>query len=97
MRSTKQILDCGKRLDIAQLESWYLQSLKALLSGQPVRIEVSQLQKIDTAALQLLYQFYQQALQDGIEVEWSEMSESFREAVSLSGLSFTADRQVLRE
>jgi len=56
-------------------------------------IDVSRLQKIDTAALQLLYQFHQQAQHDGIQIVWSVMSESFQDAISLSGLAFTMENQ----
>lgn len=88
MTNTTEKLDCGEQLNITQLESWYLHCLKILLAGNNVFIDVSRLQRIDTAALQLLYQFQQQAEKYDIEVHWSVMSDSFQDAVSLSGLSF---------
>lgn len=94
MMNTTTKLDCGEQLDITQLESWYLQCLKILLAGNSVFIDVSRLQRIDTAALQLLYQFHLQAQKYDAQVSWSEMSDSFQEAVSLSGLSFTMSKQL---
>ena len=88
MTNTTEKLDCGEQLNITQLESWYLHCLKILLAGNNVSIDVRRLQRIDTAALQLLYQFQQQAEKYDIEVHWSAMSDSFQDAVSLSGLSF---------
>tara|TARA_R110002050_G_scaffold184151_2_gene317556 strand:+ start:84 stop:413 length:330 start_codon:yes stop_codon:yes gene_type:complete len=90
---TKTTLDCGVQLTITQLELWYLHCLKLLLAGDSIYIDVSRLQKIDTAALQLLYQFYQQAQHYGIQVVWSDMSENFQDAVNLSGLMFTMENQ----
>lgn len=89
MNKTTTTLDCGQQLSIAQLDSWYLHCLKALLAGDSVFIDVSRLQKIDTAALQLLYQFHQQAQHYDIQVVWSAMSDSFQDAINLSGLSIT--------
>lgn len=88
MTNTTENLDCGEQLTITQLESWYVQCLKILLAGNNVFIDVSRLQRIDTAALQLLYRFQQQAEKYDIQVHWSVMSDSFQDAVSLSGLSF---------
>ncbi len=82
-------LDCGEQLTISQLESWYVQCLKILLAGDSVFIDVSRIQRVDTAALQLLYQFDQQTQKYDIEMVWSLMSKNFEDAVSLSGLTFT--------
>ena len=51
MTNTTEKLDCGEQLNITQLESWYLHCLKILLAGNNVFIDVSRLQRIDTAAL----------------------------------------------
>ena len=93
MTKNMTTLDCGQQLSIAQLEDWYLRCLKIVLACDDVFIDVSRLQKIDTAALQLLYQFHIQAQQVGIKVIWSDMSESFQDAIILSGLSFTMESQ----
>ena len=93
MINTTTKLDFGEQLSITQLESWYLLCLKALLAGESVFIDVSRLQKIDTAALQLLYQFHHQAQHDDIQVIWSDLSESFQQAINLSGLPFTMEKQ----
>lgn len=93
MMNTTTKLDCGEQLSITQLESWYLQCLKILLAGDSVFIDVSRLQRIDTAALQLLYHFHQQAQKYDIQVFWSARSDRFQDAVSLTGLAFLMNDQ----
>ncbi|MCB2427807.1 STAS domain-containing protein [Methylophaga pinxianii] len=93
MKTKTVTLDCGQHLGIAQLEMWYVQCLKILLTGDRVLIDVSRIQKIDMAALQLLYQFHIEAQQYGVELIWSVMSERFQDSINLSGLSFTINEQ----
>lgn len=93
MNKTMTTLDCGEQLSITQLEEWYLRCLKIVLAEESVLIDVSRIQKIDTAALQLLYQFHTQAQQVGVKVFWSNISEHFQDVISLSGLVFTMEHQ----
>ncbi len=76
--SSEEILSCGTSLTIADAESLY-QRLKTLLSGETaVVIEAHEIEVIDTAAIQLLGAFVQEAGSHGISVKWKMPSAALR-------------------
>jgi anti-anti-sigma regulatory factor len=60
--------------------------LDLLMDPQPVTINVSAVERIDTAALQLLCAFVRDRHAAGGQVLWTACTESFSEAIRLLGL-----------
>ncbi len=85
MNSINEI-QCGEQLTIAHCADIYAQLLAAMAEGQAVNIDVSQLQRIDTAALQLFYSFQRDARAQGVVTIWSEPSKVFCDAVDILGM-----------
>ncbi|MTI63775.1 STAS domain-containing protein [Methylophaga sp.] len=79
-------IQCGEQLTIAQCAEIYAQLLAAMVEGQAVNIDVSQLQRIDSAALQLFYSFQRDARAQGLVTIWSEPSKVFCDAVDILGM-----------
>lgn len=73
-------------VDITVVESLYGEFEKVLSSNGGVAIDAGQVERIDTSALQLIFTFKEQINSNGYDVEWSEMSESFKETAALVGL-----------
>ncbi len=85
-RSSEEILSCGTSLTIADVESLY-QRLKTLLEGEAaVVIEAHEIEFIDTAALQLLGAFIQEAGSHGVFVKWQAPSTVLRTSVHRMGM-----------
>ena len=84
------MLDCGEILDIAQVTQWRESALQQLADvSDDVTIDVSSLQKIDTAGIQLLTAIVQHVESRGKKVIWSELSPAFINAATLLGLQDT--------
>ena len=79
-------IQCGEQLTIAHCAEIYAQLLAAIVAGQAVNIDVSQLQRVDTAALQLFYSFQRDAKVQGLVTIWSEPSKVFCDAVDILGM-----------
>ena len=80
-------IDCGKQLTIAHCNGIYAQLLAAMAEGQAVSIDLSKVERADTAALQLLYSFQRDALARGLVTIWSEPSKVFCDAVDILGMN----------
>jgi len=71
-----------EELGIAQVEACYTQLVEALSSASEVKIDASALKQVDTAGVQLLYAFVQEAGKKGTAVSWAAKSEEL-ESVSV--------------
>ena len=81
------MLDCGEILDIARVTQWHASALQQLADfSDDVNIDVSSLQKIDTAGIQLLTAIVKYVESRGKKVNWSELSPAFINAATLLGL-----------
>lgn len=69
---------------VSELQEIFLQALE---KDQDIKVDASAVKAIDAAALQLLVLFFQKAVKQGLEIVIVEPSDSFKEAVSLLGLS----------
>jgi ABC-type transporter Mla MlaB component len=58
-----------------------------LESGQPVLLDASRVERVDTAALQVLSAFFQDAKSQQQSAEWQEPSEALLSSAQLLGLS----------
>jgi anti-anti-sigma regulatory factor len=79
-------IQCGEQLTIAQVSDLYAQLLATLVEGQAVNIHIDQVERVDTAGLQLLYTFKQNAQTGGVVVMWSSPSNAVAEASETLGL-----------
>jgi anti-anti-sigma regulatory factor len=79
-------IDCGAELCIGQLDDLRAKLLEALDSSVPVTLNVSALQQIDTAALQLLTAFVQDAKRQDLAVTWQAPSGPLKQAAELLGV-----------
>ena len=84
------MLDCGEILDITQIKQWHEEATSKLGDVQAdVNIDVSALQKIDTAGIQELTAIVRHIESRGKQVIWSELSPAFINAATMLGLHAT--------
>jgi anti-anti-sigma regulatory factor len=74
-------------LRIGEVEARRDLLLRQLEGGEPVRIDVSALQSVDTAGVQLLLAFRQEADRRGIQIDYCGESPDLINALNLLGLT----------
>jgi len=79
-------IDCGEIADIAQVAALYSRLRLAIDDGLSVRLNISRLERVDTAFLQLLYSFQRDAVAKGVRLDWSKPAQPFCEAVGILGM-----------
>lgn len=80
-------IECNESLDISMAADLHRTLKKALESGAPVSLQAHQVERADTAALQLLAAFIREARSRGITVSWNEPSAVLRRSAHLLGLA----------
>lgn len=80
-------IDCGDVLDIASIAAFRDQCITALETKQDVVLKANDLERADTAALQVLAAFFQDANAQEQAVQWQAPSEALRESAALLGLT----------
>ncbi|AFJ03486.1 anti-anti-sigma regulatory factor (antagonist of anti-sigma factor) [Methylophaga frappieri] len=75
-----------ERLTIAEAPACYERLVAALVAGQPVSVDASQVTRVDAAGLQLLLGFARQAQQLSLPLQWQAITPSLQEAVDIAGL-----------
>lgn len=78
---------CDEMLDIAVAAELRAHLLEALAEKQPVTLDGGAVERADTAALQVLTAFFQDARSQGIEVQWSSASAALSRAAELLGIA----------
>ncbi len=86
-KSAAQHIDCGEVMDIAAMAEFRLQLVESLASKQAVVLDASQVERADTAALQVLTAFIQDAHAQQQVVQWKAPSEAMCRSAALLGLS----------
>jgi len=86
MSDTEIEIDCGENLSIADIGEFYGMILMAVAEGQSIKFNVSKIERIDGAALQLLYAYAKEELNKGNEVTWTQPSEAFIRSADLLGM-----------
>lgn len=81
------VIDCGDTLSIADVSTLYTEILTLLADGQQITLDVSKITRIDTAAIQLIYAFYNESLLLGYKISWHQPSDVFCQSVSSLGLA----------
>lgn len=79
-------IDCGDSVDITMAKQWKEKLLKALELEKPIVLQAKKLARIDTAGLQLMSVFIQNAKAEGLAVEWKDASPALINAAKLTGL-----------
>jgi len=82
-----KIIDCGDALGISGVGDLHTQILMELSEGHEIQFDVSQLERIDAAALQMIYAFSKEAATNGTPLVWNEPSEAFVKSAKLLGLA----------
>lgn len=85
--SETTMIDCGDTLGIAQVGDMYALLLRELAEGHAVQFNVSKIERIDTAAMQMIYAFSKEAVKLGHVLTWDGASEAFLRSAKILGLA----------
>jgi len=80
-------IDCGDLLDISMVNQINQKLKDALNSGCNISINISKIERIDTAGAQILCAFYQDTKSKKIKCEWTIPSDVFAKSIKQLGLS----------
>jgi anti-anti-sigma regulatory factor len=80
-------IELAARMTIAQSVELHRTLAKALASGEPLRLDGSRVEEIDTAILQLLTGAWIDAAQRSVECRWHGTSAVLRNSATLIGVS----------
>jgi anti-anti-sigma regulatory factor len=81
------VISCAASLDISVVQNLYGELQAALEAQQPVVIDATQVERADTAALQMFCAFFQEAKASGIAWQWQQPAPALREAARLLDLT----------
>ena len=81
------VIRCDACLDIAEVGELYARLREALEAHRPIVLEAAQVERIDTAALQTLCAFFQEALARDVVVQWQQPSVAVQTAARRLNLS----------
>lgn len=79
-------VDCGDLLDISMVNEIYHKLKNSLDSDGEISVDVSNIQRIDAAGVQMLCAFYQDAKSKEFKCKWLSPSEVFLKSVRQLGL-----------
>lgn len=82
-----EVLKLASRLTIAEVSELHRSLLSRLAAGEPIMIDGSEVQELDTSVLQLLVSLWRTAAARGISVAWQDVSEALRRSASLIGVA----------
>lgn len=81
------VIHCDACLDISGVWDLHGRLSKALEAQQPVVLDAAQVERIDTAVLQTLCAFFQDAQASGVVVQWQQPSLAVQTAARLLNVS----------
>lgn len=87
MAETALMIDCGEIVGIADVGDFYATLLMSVAEGKSLNLDVSKVERIDGAALQLMYAYSKEARSHGHTLSWHSPSEAFLRSARLLGLS----------
>ncbi len=79
----------GPVLDVSSARALYHTLNSVLATATPLALDAGRVERIDTAALQLLATFCHRARADGLRLRWHAASAAFRDAAALLGVDDT--------
>ena len=77
----------GATMEISMAQALYRQLTPCLAQASALVVDASQVQRVDTAALQTLAYFYRCARERGIPFQWRAVSPALQQAVHSLGLA----------
>lgn len=78
---------CDEMLDISVVTELRAHLLEALAAKYPVRLDGSAVERADTAVLQVLTAFFQDARAQDISVQWTSASDALIRSAELLGIA----------
>lgn len=81
------VIDCGDAVGIANVGDMYAHLLSELAEGHAVQFDVSKVERVDTAAMQMIYAFSKEAEKLGHILNWENASEGFVRSAKILGLA----------
>lgn len=85
--SEKTVISCPESLDISIVTDFSIELKTALDTKHDIQFQAADIERADTAALQLLCAFFLDAQAEGLNVEWLQPSEALLGAAKQIGLS----------
>lgn len=79
-------ISCEEVMDISVASELYKKLKKSLDMNVCITIDAENVERVDTAILQVFYSFFNEATSRGVEVSWNNPSESLRLASRLIGV-----------
>jgi len=86
-RPVEAVVALGRNCGIREGAELHKQLLAQLNCAEPVTIDIAAVERIDTAAIQLLYAFERARLAAGRELRWRGASETLAQALAVLGLT----------
>ncbi len=80
------LIHCGDHMNLACIQDHKKILSEALMKNKPITLEADKINSIDTASLQLLLVFTQEATRRKIQWEWKAPSFTFLYVANLTGL-----------
>lgn len=84
---TIEVIECGQTMTIEGVSSLYPKLLTMLLQEKQVVFDCSQIEHVDTAALQMLYAFSKASSHYGCTINWQGASDAFIQRALLLGVA----------
>ena len=91
MSESELIVECNSGLDVSMVTDFKSILKQAIAQELPVVMDVSNLERIDGAALQLLAAFCLEAKDAGLAVSWRSPSDELCYAAEITGLTNALD------
>lgn len=88
---TARVVDLGKHRLIRDIAALKTELLGVLDAPERIVIDPAAVERVDTAALQLLFAFERDRLAHGRDVQWRAGSPAFTQAVAMLGLTLGTD------
>ena len=85
--ANKFVVELSEKLDIAGAEALHLSLEDALASGQAISLQGAAVYKVDTAGVQVISAFCEEAGKLHLDVEWLDPSETITQVFNFLGLS----------
>lgn len=81
------VVELPERMDIAAADSTHVTLENVIQEGKPVTLSAANVNKVDTAGVQILASFFAEAKQHHIDVRWRDASETILNTFTFLNLS----------
>ena len=87
MASKKVTVKCGEALTIANVADLHSRLTKALDKSSTIELDTHEVEKVDTAGLQLLVALNQELEKSSGHLTWKNPSDALSEAIQTTGMA----------